>query len=77
MVDKHPFTIMTNQAFSMVVAIKVVFSLICQMLCCWHIIENSKKYIGALRTSEGFTKIFNRVLIHYDTKDEFEETRKS
>jgi len=70
---KYPITVMTNQAFFIAVAIKMVFPLSRHRLCCWHILENSRKYIGVLRTSEGFTKIFNRVLMQFDTKDEFEE----
>ena len=70
---KHPVTVMTDQAFSMAAAIKIVVSLARHRLCCWHIIENSRKHIGALRISGGFTKIFNRVLMQCDIKDEFEE----
>ena len=55
---KFPGTIMTNQAFSMVVAIDSVFSNVQHRLCCFHIIENSRKHIGALRAKEGFTKLF-------------------
>ena len=67
---------MTDQAFSMAAAMKIVFSLACHRLCCWHIIEKSRKHIGALKTSEGFIKMFNRVLMQCDTKDEFKETWK-
>ena len=71
---KHPVIVMTDQTFSMAVVIKIVFPLTRDRLCCWHIIENSRKYIGALRTGECFTKMFNGVLMQCDTKDEFEET---
>ena len=55
---KHPITVMTDEAFSMASAIKLVFPLARHKLCCWHIIENSRKNIGRLRSCEGFTKIF-------------------
>jgi len=60
---KHLAVVMIYQAFSMAATIKVMFLLAHHRLCCWYIIENSRKHIGALRTSEGFTKIFNRVLM--------------
>ena len=69
---KHSITVMTYQAFSMASVIKVVFPLTRHRLCCWHIIENSRKNIGGLRLSEGFTKIFNRALMECDTVDEFQ-----
>jgi len=43
---------MTNQAFSMTAVIKEVFPLARYKLYCGHIIENSRKNIGALRSSE-------------------------
>jgi len=61
--NKHPITMMTNQAFSMAVAIKIVFPLACHRLCCLHIIENPRKHIGALRTGEGPIKMLNRALM--------------
>ena len=73
MVCKHPVTIITDQAFFMAAVIKMVFPLTHHRLCCWQIIENSRKHIGALRTNEGFTKMFSRVLMQCDTADEFEE----
>jgi len=73
MVGKHPVAVMTDQVFSIAAVIKVVFPLARHRLYCLHIIENSRKHIRALTASEGFTKIFNRVLMHCDTKDEFEE----
>ena len=69
---KHPITIMTNQVFSMAAAIQEVFPQTCHRLCYWHIIENSKKNIGELRLKEGFTKDFNKVLMHCDTEVEDE-----
>ena len=69
---KHPITVMTDQAFSMASAIKEVFPRTCHRLCCWHIIQNSRKNIGSLRSIEGFTKIFNRVLMECDTVGEFQ-----
>ena len=69
---KHPITVMTDQAFFMASAIKSVFPLARHRLCCWHIIENSRKHIGRLRSCEGFTKIFNRVLLDCDTVEEFQ-----
>ena len=70
---KHLVTVMTDQAFSMAAARKMIFPLARHRLYCWHIIENLRKYIGVLRTSENFTKIFNRVLIQCDIQDEFEQ----
>jgi len=63
MVGKHPITVITDQMFSMAASIKTMFPFACHRLCCWHIIENLRKRIGALRTSKGFTKIFNRVMM--------------
>ena len=62
---------MIDQTFFMAFAIKVVFPLAHHRLSRWHIIENSRKNIGGLRPSEGFTKIFNRVLTDCYTVDEF------
>ena len=71
---KHPVIVMADQTFSIAIAIKIVFQLARHRLCCWHIIENSRKNVGALRTSEGFPKMFNKVSMQCDAKDEFEET---
>jgi len=73
MSGKHLITAIKNQAFFMTVAIKTVFLLTRHRLCCCHIIENSIKNIGTLRSSERFTKIFNRVLMQCDTEDEFKQ----
>jgi len=48
---KHSVTVMTDQAFSMVVVIKMVFLLARHRLCCSHIIEKLRKHIGSLRTN--------------------------
>jgi len=70
---KHPITVMKYQLCSMDVVVKVVFCFACHRFCCWRIIENSRKNIRALRSSEGFITIFNRVLTKCDTEDEFEQ----
>ena len=51
-------------------AIKSVFPLARHKLCCWHIIENTRKNIGHLIMCEGFTKIFNGVLMDCGAMDE-------
>ena len=50
-----------------------MFPLVRHMLSCWSIVENSRKHTGALKTSEGFATIFNRVLMQCDTMDEFKQ----
>ena len=75
--ENHPITVMIDQAFSMASVIKLAFPLARYKLCCWLIIENSRKNIGHLRLFEGFTKIFNRVLMDCDTVDEFNFLRET
>ena len=70
--DKLPSTIMNDQAFSIAASIESVFPGVQHRLCCFHIIENSRKHIGALRAKEGLTKLFNKILMDCDTKHEFD-----
>ena len=63
---------MTNQAFPMAVAIQELFPEARHRLCYGYIIEHSKKKIRALRSKEGLTKDFNKVLMHCDVEAEFE-----
>ncbi|XP_021774650.1 protein FAR1-RELATED SEQUENCE 5-like [Chenopodium quinoa] len=41
-------------------------------LCVWHIEQNSKKNIGALRALDGFTDLFGYLLKYCETPPEFE-----
>ncbi|XP_021758653.1 protein FAR1-RELATED SEQUENCE 5-like [Chenopodium quinoa] len=70
--DKHPITIMTDQAQSMAKAIRIVFPNSRHRLCTWHIGENAKNNIKGLRAKEGFNDLFDIVLKYTDTMVEFE-----
>ncbi|XP_021761824.1 protein FAR1-RELATED SEQUENCE 9-like [Chenopodium quinoa] len=70
--DKHPITIMTDQAQSMAKAIRIVFPNSRHRLCTWHIGENAKKNIKGLRAKEGFNDLFDIFLKYTDTMAEFE-----
>ena len=41
--NKHAITIITNQNLSMATTIQEMFPKTRYRMCCWHIIENSKK----------------------------------
>ncbi|XP_019161905.1 PREDICTED: protein FAR1-RELATED SEQUENCE 7-like [Ipomoea nil] len=69
---KCPQTIMTDQCASMAAAICQVFPTSRHRLCIWHIGENSKKHIKALRNNKDFLDMFNCVLKHTETEAEFE-----
>ncbi|XP_019154687.1 PREDICTED: protein FAR1-RELATED SEQUENCE 5-like [Ipomoea nil] len=65
-------TIMTDQCASMAAAICQVFPTSRHRLCIWHIGENSKKHIKALRNNKDFLDMFNCVLKYTETEAEFE-----
>ena len=69
--EKHPRTIMTDQAPSIAAAIKAVFPQARHRLCIWHIIENSKIHIRMFRSQHRFVDKFNKILMHCDTEAEF------
>ncbi|XP_019178877.1 PREDICTED: protein FAR1-RELATED SEQUENCE 7-like [Ipomoea nil] len=69
---KCPQTIMTDQCASMAAAICQVFPTSRHRLCIWHIGENSKKHIKALRNNKDFLDMFNCVLKYTETEAEFE-----
>ncbi|XP_021731351.1 protein FAR1-RELATED SEQUENCE 9-like [Chenopodium quinoa] len=70
--DKHPVTLMTDQAQAMAKAIKIVFPNTRHRLCTWHIGENAKKNIKGLKAKDGFNDLFDIVLKYTDTMAEFE-----
>lgn len=68
----HPVTIMTDQCAAMAAAISVIFPSSNHRLCTWHLGENSRKNIGALRALDGFCELFNYLLKYVETVAEFE-----
>ncbi|XP_021721188.1 protein FAR1-RELATED SEQUENCE 7-like [Chenopodium quinoa] len=70
---KSPITIMTDQAQAIAAGIRNIFpSTVHHRLCVWHLEQNSKKHIGALRALEGFTDLFGYLLKYCETPAEFE-----
>ncbi|XP_019176479.1 PREDICTED: protein FAR1-RELATED SEQUENCE 1-like [Ipomoea nil] len=69
---KCPQTIMTDQCSAMAAGISMVFPTSRHRLCIWHIGENSKKHIKALRNHKDFLDMFNCVLKYTETEAEFE-----
>ncbi|XP_019163092.1 PREDICTED: protein FAR1-RELATED SEQUENCE 7-like [Ipomoea nil] len=65
-------TIMTDQCSAMAAGISMVFPTSRHRLCIWHIGENSKKHIKALRNHKDFLDMFNCVLKYTETEAEFE-----
>ncbi|XP_021714881.1 protein FAR1-RELATED SEQUENCE 5-like [Chenopodium quinoa] len=71
--NKSPITIMTDQAQAIAAGIRNVFPpSVHHRLCVWHIEQNSKKHIGALRALDGFTDLFGYLLKYCETPAEFE-----
>ena len=71
--NKSPITIMTDQAQAIAAGIRNVFPpSVHHRLCVWHIEQNSKKHIGALRAFDGFTDLFGYLLKYCETPAEFE-----
>ncbi|XP_021775186.1 protein FAR1-RELATED SEQUENCE 5-like [Chenopodium quinoa] len=70
---KSPIAIMTDQAQAIAAGIRNIFpSTVHHRLCVWHLEQNSKKHIGALRALEGFTDLFGYLLKYCETPAEFE-----
>ncbi|XP_021735691.1 protein FAR1-RELATED SEQUENCE 5-like [Chenopodium quinoa] len=70
---RSPITIMTDQAQAIAAGIRNIFPKgVHHRLCVWHIEQNSKKHIGALRALDGFTDLFGYLLKYCETPPEFE-----
>ncbi|XP_019172854.1 PREDICTED: protein FAR1-RELATED SEQUENCE 5-like [Ipomoea nil] len=59
-------------ADAMATAISIVFPTSRHHICIWHIGENSKKHIKALRNHNDFLDMFNCLLKYTETEAEFE-----
>ncbi|XP_021772683.1 protein FAR1-RELATED SEQUENCE 5-like [Chenopodium quinoa] len=69
---RHPAMLMTDQAPSIAAAIREIFPSTRHRLCTWHLGENSKTNIGALRILKGFSKVFDYLLKYCECPAEFE-----